>query len=404
VTGQFGKNHLGDRNEYLPTVHGFDEFFGNLYHLNAEEEPEDPQYPKDPRFKQRFGPRGALRCKATDVDDPTVDPRFGRVGRQTIEDTGPVTRKRMETVDEEFLAGSLDFMERAVKAGKPFFIWHNSTRMHVWTRLSPKYENSTGYGMYADGMKQLDDIVGELLAKLEELGVADNTIVVFSTDNGAEKFTWPDGGETPFRGEKGGTWEGGMRVPCVVRWPGVVKPGTVVNGIFSHEDWAVTLLAAAGEPDVKEKLQKGHVANGKTFKVLLDGYDQRDLLAGQEPGKRQEIFYFDDNGNLNAVRVRDWKATFSLPGDWLYGGPPLPQTFPKITNLRMDPFEAHVNFSESPMAMRWMGDKFWAFVPMQALVGHFLKSFVEFPQRQKSASFNIDLVMKQLEEGAGAGK
>jgi len=404
ATGQFGKNHLGDRNEYLPTVHGFDEFFGNLYHLNAEEEPEDPQYPKDPRFKQRFGPRGALRCKASDVDDPTVDPRFGRVGKQTIEDTGPVTRKRMETVDEEFLAGSLDFMERAVKAGKPFFIWHNATRMHVWTRLSPKYENSTGYGLYADGMKQLDDIVGELLAKLEELGVADDTIVVFSSDNGAEKFTWPDGGESPFRGEKGGTWEGGMRVPCVVRWPGVVKPGTVINGIFSHEDWAVTLLAAAGEPDVKEKLTKGHVANGKTFKVHLDGYDQRDLLAGKEPGKRQEIFYFDDNGNLNAVRVRDWKATFALPGDWLYGGPPLPQTFPKITNLRMDPFEAHVSFSESPMAMRWMGDKFWAFVPMQSLVGYFLQSFREFPQRQKSASFNIDQVMKQLEEGAGAGK
>jgi arylsulfatase len=404
ATGQFGKNHLGDRNEYLPTVHGFDEFFGNLYHLNAEEEPEDPQYPKDPRFKQRFGPRGALRCKASDVDDPTVDPRFGRVGKQTIEDTGPVTRKRMETVDEEFLAGSLDFMERAVKAGKPFFIWHNATRMHVWTRLSPKYENSTGYGLYADGMKQLDDIVGELLAKLEELGVADDTIVVFSSDNGAEKFTWPDGGESPFRGEKGGTWEGGMRVPCVVRWPGVVRPGTAINGIFSHEDWAVTLLAAAGEPDVKEKLTKGHVANGKTFKVHLDGYDQRDLLAGKEPGKRQEIFYFDDNGNLNAVRVRDWKATFALPGDWLYGGPPLPQTFPKITNLRMDPFEAHVSFSESPMAMRWMGDKFWAFVPMQSLVGLFLQSFREFPQRQKSASFNIDQVMKQLEEGAGAGK
>ena len=404
ATGQFGKNHLGDRNEHLPTVHGFDEFFGNLYHLNAEEEPEDPQYPKDPRFKQRFGPRGALRCKATDHDDPTVDPRFGRVGKQTIEDTGPITRKRMETVDDEFLAGSLDFMERAVKAGKPFFVWHNSTRMHVWTRLSPKYENSTGYGLYADGMKQLDDTVGELLAKLEELGVADDTIVVFSTDNGAEKFTWPDGGESPFRGEKGGTWEGGFRIPSVVRWPGVVRPGSVINGIFSLEDWAVTLLAAAGEPDVKDKLKKGHVANGKAFKVHLDGYDQRDLLAGKEPGQRQEIFYFDDSGNLNAVRVRDWKATFALPGDWLYGGPPLPQAFPKIANLRMDPFEAHVNFAESPMATRWMGDKCWAFVPMQALVAHFLQSFAEFPQRQKSASFNIEQVMKQLEQGAGAGK
>jgi len=267
MTGQFGKNHLGDRNECLPTVHGFDEFFGNLYHLNAEEEPEDPQYPKAPEFKQRFGPRGALRCKATDRDDPTVDPRFGKVGRQVIEDTGPITRKRMETVDDEFLEASLDFMERAAKAGKPFFVWHNTTRMHCWTRLGPKYENSTGYGLYADGMKQLDDVVGALLGKLDQLGVADNTIVVFSTDNGAEKFTWPDGGETPFHGEKGSTWEGGFRVPCVVRWPGVVKPGTVINGIVSHEDWAVTLLAAAGEPDVKEKLKQGHVANGRTFKV-----------------------------------------------------------------------------------------------------------------------------------------
>ncbi len=405
VTGQFGKNHLGDRNEYLPTVHGFDEFFGNLYHLNAEEEPEDPQYPKAPEFKQRFGPRGALRCKATDKDDATVDPRFGKVGKQTIEDTGPITRKRMETVDDEFLAATLDFMERAVKAKKPFFIWHNSTRMHVWTRLSPKYQDKTGYGLYADGMQQLDDIVGALLKKLDDLGVADNTIVVFSTDNGAEKFTFPDGGSTPFRGEKGSTWEGGMRVPQAVRWPGLIKPGTVVNGIMSHEDWAVTLLAAAGEPDVKEKLKQGHVANGKTFKVHLDGYDQRELLAGTGgPIQRNEIFYFDDNGNLNAVRVRDWKAHFALPGDWFSAGDPIPQTFPKIVNLRMDPLEANVLFNESPMVARWMTDKFWAFVPMQTVVGYFLKSFKEFPQRQKSASFNIDQVLKQLEQGVGTGK
>jgi len=404
ATGQFGKNHLGDRNEYLPTVHGFDEFFGNLYHLNAEEEPEDPQYPKAPQFKQRFGPRGALKTKATDRDDPTVDPRFGKVGRQTIEDTGPVTRKRMETVDEEFLSGTLDFMERAVKAGKPFFIWHNSTRMHVWTRLQPKYQDKTGYGLYADGMNELDDHVGVLLKKLDDLGIADDTIVVFSTDNGAEKFSWPDGGTTPFRGEKGSTWEGGMRVPCVVRWPGVVKPGTVINEIMSHEDWAVTLLAAVGEPDIKEELKKGHTANGKKFRVHLDGYDQRQLLAGTGPSTRNEIFYFDDNGSLNAVRVRDWKAHFSLPGDWLSGGPPLPQTFPKVVNLRMDPLEDHVLSNESPMAVRWMADKFWAFVPMQAVVGQFLQTFQEFPQRQKSASFNIDQVLQQMEQGAGAGK
>ena len=316
ATGQFGKNHLGDRNEFLPTVHGFDEFFGNLYHLNAEEEPEDPQYPKMPEFKQRFGPRGALRCKATENDDPTVDPRFGKIGKQKIDDTGPITRKRMETVEEEFLNGTLSFMERAVKEKKPFFIWHNSTRMHVWTRLQPKYQDKTGYGLYADGMAELDDVVGALLKKIDDLGIADNTIVIFTTDNGAEKVTWPDGGSTTFRGEKGSTWEGGMRVPCAVRWPKVIKPGTVINGIMSHEDWAVTLLAAAGEPDVKEKLLKGHTANGKPFKVHLDGYDQREMLAGTGPSKRNEIFYFDDNGNLNAVRVRDWKAHFSLPGDW----------------------------------------------------------------------------------------
>ena len=406
VTGQFGKNHLGDRNEFLPSVHGFDEFFGNLYHLNAEEEPEDPQYPKEPAFIQRFGPRGALKTKATDVDDPTVDPRFGKVGKQSIEDTGPVTRKRMETVDEEFLAGTLDFMERAVSEKKPFFIWHNSTRMHVWTRLQQKYQDKTGYGLYADGMNELDDHVGILLKKLDDLGIADNTIVIFTTDNGPEKFSWPDGGASPFRGEKGSTWEGGMRVPCLVRWPGVVKPGTVINEIMAHEDWAVTLLAAAGEPDIKEKLTQGHTANGKPFKVHLDGYDQRALLAGTGPSARNEIFYFDDSGNLNAVRVRDWKAHFALPGDWLSGGPPLPQCFPKITNLRMDPFEDHVLFGEdnSPMAARWMADKFWAFVPMQAVVGKFLESFQEFPQRQKSASFNIDQVLQQLEQGAGAGK
>ncbi|MGE5102603.1 MAG: sulfatase-like hydrolase/transferase [Deltaproteobacteria bacterium] len=404
ATGQFGKNHLGDRNAYLPTVHGFDEFFGNLYHLDAEEEPEDPQYPKAPEFKQRFGPRGALRCKATDKDDTTVDPRFGQVGRQTIEDTGPITRKRMETVDDEFLEGALDFMTRAVEANRPFFVWHNTTRMHAWTRLSPKYQDKTGHGLYADGMQQVDDIVGALLKKLDDLGIADNTIVVFSTDNGPEKYTWPDGGASPFRGEKGSTWEGGMRVPQVVRWPALIKPGTVVNGIMSHEDWAVTLLAAAGEPDVKEKLKKGHAANGKTFKVHLDGYDQRELLGGSGPGQRNEIFYFDDTGSLNAVRVRDWKAHFAICDNWYEGGPAKVQNFPKIVNMREDALEAHVLFSESPMAMRWMGDKLWAFVPMQTVVGMFLQTFKEFPQRQKSASFNIDQVLQKLQDGAATSK
>jgi arylsulfatase len=253
-------------------------------------------------------------------------------------------------------------------------------------------------------MQQLDDHVGVLLRKLDELGIADNTIVIFSTDNGAEKFSFPDGGATPFKGEKGSTWEGGMRVPCVVRWPGVVKPGTVINEIMSHEDWAVTLLAALGDPDIKETLRKGHTANGKTFKVHLDGYDQRELLAGTGPSKRNEIFYFDDNGSLNAVRVRDWKAHFSLSDNWISGGAAKAQSFPKVINLRMDPFEDHVEFTESPMAVRWMADKMWAFVPMQAVVGQFLQTFKEYPQRQKSASFNIDQVLQQLQQGQGTVK
>jgi arylsulfatase A-like enzyme len=236
ATGQIGKNHLGDRNEYLPTVHGFDEFYGNLYHLNSEEEPEDPDYPKDPEFHRRFGPRGLLDCKATDRDDPAEDPRFGRIGKQTIRDTGPLTRKRMETAEEELLDRSLDFIDRSVRANKPFFLWHNNTRMHVWTRLSPKWENKSGFGLFADGMMELDDIVGRLLKKLDDLGIADNTIVVFTTDNGAEMFSWPDGGMQPFKGEKGTTWEGGFRAPCAVRWRGVIKPGTIVNDIMSHED------------------------------------------------------------------------------------------------------------------------------------------------------------------------
>jgi arylsulfatase len=284
MTFQHGKNHLGDRNEFLPTMHGFDEFFGNLYHLNAEEEPENVNYPKAPQFRARFGPRGVLKTKATDRDDATVDPRFGKVGMQTIQDTGPLARKRMETADEEFLATTLDAMDRAKAANRPFFIWHNATRMHVWTHLQKKYEDMVDEkGFFGAGMTELDDQVGMLLKKLDDLGIANNTIVIFTTDNGAEKFTWPDGGTSPFRGEKNTNWEGGFRVPCVVRWPGVVQPGTVINEIMAHEDWSPTLLAAAGDPNVKEKLTKGHQANGKTFKVQLDGYNQMNLLSGKGP-------------------------------------------------------------------------------------------------------------------------
>src|SRR5262245_57559055 len=293
MTAQIGKNHLGDRNEYLPTVHGFDEFYGNLYHLNAEEEPEQPDYPKDlPVFEQLFAPRGVLDCKASAKDDPTEDKRFGRVGKQTIKDTGPLTRKRMETVEDDLLAHSIDFMKRAHAAGKPFFLWHNTTRMHVWTRLSERWSGKTRLGLYADGVAELDWVVGELLKALAELGVADNTIVVLTTDNGAEKFSWPDGGTSPFRGEKGLGWEGGFRVPFLIRWPGRIPSGQVLNGIFSLEDVVPTLMAAAGVPDIKDKLLKGHKAGDKSFKVQLDGYNKLPYLTEQEKDSGRIEFFF----------------------------------------------------------------------------------------------------------------
>jgi arylsulfatase len=403
ATAQIGKNHLGDRNEYLPTVHGFDEFYGNLYHLNAEEEPEDPDYPKTPEFHKKFGPRGLLDCKATDVDDPTEDPRFGRVGKQTIKDTGPITRKRMETAEEELLARSLDFIERSVKAGKPFFLWHNTTRMHVWTRLSPKWENKSGYGLYADGMMELDHVVGELLKKLDNLGIADNTIVVFTSDNGAEIMSWPDGGNTPFKGEKGTTWEGGMRVPGLARWPGVIKPGTIVNDIMSQEDWLPTFLAAAGDPDIKEKLKKGMKVGDKAFKTHLDGYNFMPFFKGEQAkGPRREIFYFDDNASLNALRVDDWKIHFKIMEGNLATAQLKQLNVPQVINLRQDPFERFP--SESQMYFRWYGDKMWVFVPAQAVVGKFIGTFKEFPPSQKSGSFSVDQVLEQLQTTPGSGK
>jgi arylsulfatase A-like enzyme len=393
ATAQMGKNHLGDRNEFLPTVHGFDEFFGNLYHLNSEEEPEDPDYPKSPEFRAKFGPRGMLHTFATDNDDPTVDPRFGKVGKQTIKDTGPLTRKRMETIEDELLAASVDFMDRSVKADKPFFLWHNTSRMHVWTRLSPQWESKSGFGLYADGMMELDWVVGQLLKKLDDLGIADNTIVVFTCDNGVQKFSWPDGGTGPFRGEKGTTWEGGFRVPALARWPGVVKPGTIINDIASHEDWTPTLVAAAGIPDIKGKLMQGYRAGDKTFKVHLDGYDMTDLLSGKGPGTRNEIFYFEDEGGLNALRYGPWKLHFAIKDDW-WGDISKPRTVPLVINLREDPFEVT---PDSKMYTRWYGDKLWTLMPAQAIVGQFLQSFREFPQRQKSTTFNIDRILEQMQ-------
>jgi len=385
VTGQFGKNHLGDQDQHLPTNHGFDEFFGNLYHLNAEEEPETYFYPKDREFHEKFGPRGVIKS--------TADGK--------IEDTGPMTRKRMETADNEFLAGSLDFIERAAKAKKPFFVWHNSTRTHVWTRLSPEWYGKTGYGIYADAMADHDNQVGQLLDKLEDLGIADNTIVVYSTDNGAELMSWPDGGTIPFKGEKGTTWEGGFRVPAMVRWPGHIKPGTIINDIFSHEDWIPTLLAAVGEPDVKEKLLKGHTANGKKFKVHLDGYNQLDLLTGKGKGQRKEIFYFDAGGNLNAIRYNDWKLHFSIiEGDLTEAYRKTP-SWPLVFNLRVSPFERPA--FESRMYLRWMADQMWTFVPAQAVLGQFLETFKEFPQRQPIGSLSVEKVLEQMQKQSPQG-
>lgn len=394
ATAQMGKNHLGDRNEFLPTVHGFDEFFGNLYHLNSEEEPEDPEYPKNPEFLARFGPRGVLHCFATDRDDPTVDPRFGRIGQQTIDDTGPLTRKRMETIEKELLDASLAFIDRSVSAGKPFFLWHNTSRMHVWTRLSKQWEDKSGYGLYADGMMELDWVVGQFLKKLDDAGIANNTIVVFTTDNGVEKFTWPDGGTAPFRGEKGTTWEGGFRVPALARWPGVIQPGSVINDIVAHEDWMPTFLAAAGVPGIKDKLLQGYSAGEKTFKVHLDSYDMTDLLSSKGPSPRKEIFYFDDESNLNALRFGDWKLHFAIKNSW-WDDVAQPRTVPLVINLRQDPFEVT---PDSKMYTRWYGDKLWAVLPAQGIVGRFLQTFREFPQRQKSSTLNIERVLEQMQK------
>ena len=404
ATAQIGKNHLGDRNEFLPTVHGFDEFYGNLYHLNSEEEPEEPDYPKDPSFLARFGPRGVLDCKATNVDDPTVDPRFGAMGKQTCKDTGPLTRKRMETVDEDLLAHAQDFIDRSAKANKPFFLWYNTTRMHVYTHLSPKWENKSGFGLFADGMMEFDWEVGELLKKLDNLGIADNTIIIMTSDNGAETFSWPDGGNTPFKGEKGTTWEGGMRVPCVARWPGVIKPGIIVNDTMSHEDWLPTFLAAAGNPDVKEQLLKGLKAGDKTFKVHLDSYNFMPFFKGEvDKGPRREIFYFDDNANLNALRYNDYKISFAMIEGNLFNGRRVTQNVPLVTNLRQDPFERFA--TESGAYEFWWATKLWTLIPAQAIVGQFLQSFKEYPPSQKSGSFNVSEFLDQLQSGAsGAGK
>ncbi|GAD88639.1 putative sulfatase [Vibrio halioticoli NBRC 102217] len=365
MTAQFGKNHLGDQDQHLPTKHGFDEFFGNLYHLNAEEEPETYYYPKDPEFRKNYGPRGVIKSYAD--------------GR--IEDTGPMTRKRMETADEEFLDSSLAFMEKAVKADKPFFIWHNTTRMHVWTRLQEKYQGKSGISIYADGMLEHDDHVGILLDKLDELGIADNTIVIYSTDNGAETVSWPDGGATPFHGEKGTTWEGGMRVPQLVRWPGVIEAGTRYNDMMAHQDWLPTIMAAAGVPDVKEKLAKGYTANGKEWRVHIDGHNFMPYFEGkQEKGPRDSLLYFSANGELNAIRWEDWKLHFATLEGNITDAVRFESNWPKIIHLRADPFEKAPH--ESGMYLRWMADNMWLFVPVQDELGKFFVTLDQYPRQQ----------------------
>jgi arylsulfatase A-like enzyme len=402
ATGQFGKNHLGDRNEFLPTVHGFDEFFGNLYHLNAEEEPENPDYPKPPtypNFKEKFGPRGVLHSFASDKDDATEDPRFGRVGKQTIQDTGPLTKKRMETADEEFLGGAMKFIDQNAKAQKPFFVWFNSTRMHVHTHLKAESVGKTGLGVAADGMVEHDAMVGQLLKQLDDLGIAKNTIVLYTTDNGAEEFSWPDGGTTPFHGEKNSSWEGGYRVPALIRWPGVVKPGTEINEIVSHEDWVPTLVAAAGEPNVAEKLLTGYDAAGKTFKVHLDGYNQRSLLDGSGADPRKEFFYWTDDGNLAAVRYDRWKLLFlqqKAVGFKVWSEPLVPLRVPLIEDLRADPFERAE--SEAEGYGNYILNHAFLAVPAQAFVGQHLQTYIAYPPRQKPGSFSLDQVLQKLQE------
>jgi len=383
MTGQFGKNHLGDLDEMLPTNRGFDEFLGNLYHLNAEEEPENEDYPKDPAFKEKFGPRGVIKSSSDGQ----------------IEDTGPLTKKRMETVVMETVDAAMNFMDRAVAAEKPFFVWWNSTRMHVFTHLKEESIGVTGQGIFADGMTEHDGHVGQLLDKLDELGVADNTVVMYSTDNGAEAFTWPDGGTTPFRGEKNENWEGGFRVPLALKWPGTIEPGQISNEIISHMDWLPTFMSAVGEPNVKEELLQGKTVGNKEFRVHLDGYDFMPYFRGdEEKGPRREFFYFSDTGDLLNLRYEDWKIVFAeqrAEGMDVWEEPFTFLRLPKLFNLRMDPFELadHV----SAYYADWRFKRLFALVPAQAYVGEFLSTFVEYPPRQKPGSFSIDQVLAGLQ-------
>jgi arylsulfatase A-like enzyme len=403
TTGQFGKNHLGDRNEFLPTVHGFDEFWGYLYHLDAMEDPFHRNYPQE--LLGKVGPRNLLHTLATDTDDPTIDPRWGKIGKQKITDEGPLPphpmpgiKYNMETVDEVVRDKTIEFIDKAKADGKPFFVWMNPTRMHIITHLSDKYEamrnSENGWSIEEAGMAQLDDVVGAVMQHLKDQGLDDNTIVVFSTDNGTENFTWPDGGQTPFAGGKGTALEGGFRVPCILRWPGKVQAGKIENDMMSGLDWFPTFVAAAGNPNIVEELLKGKDLGGTTFNVHLDGYNQLDFITGKGPTKRNELFYFTET-TLGAVRINDYKYRFTdQPGGWL--GNTIHLDWPMLTNLKLDPFERTGSPEQSMFYADWYVYEFWRFVFVQQVVGKFGESFVEFPPMQAAASFNLEAVKAQI--------
>ncbi|SCW89682.1 arylsulfatase [Rhizobium mongolense subsp. loessense] len=405
ATGQFGKNHLGDLNEFLPTVHGFDEFFGYLYHLDAMEDPAHPAYPQE--LLDKVGPRNMVHSWATDVDDPTVDPRWGKVGKQKIEDAGTLYPERMRTVDDEIRDFAFKFLDKAKAAGKPFFLWLNPTRMHIVTHLSPKYEalrnSQNGWTIHEAGMAQLDDVVGATMQKLKDLGVDDNTIVVFTTDNGTETFTWPDGGNTPFKGQKGTTYEGGFRAPAMIRWPGKVPAGVVENGIISGLDWFPTFAAAAGNTTLEDELLKGKQIGDRNYKNHLDGYNQMDLITGKGPSARHEIFYFGES-TLGAVRIDDFKYRFiEQPDGWIGGK--VHVDAPTLINLRLDPFErltwpANGTLDGAQEYFSWFQYEFWRFVFVQQEVAKLAETAIEYPPLQKGASFNLEAVKTQIEEAA----
>ncbi len=407
ATGQFGKNHLGDRNEFLPTVHGFDEFYGNLYHLNAEEEPELPDYPKDPAFKAKYGPRGVLDCKATNKDDPTVDPRFGKVGKQIIKDTGPLTKKRMETIDDDIADRAAEFIKRQANDGKPFFVWVNFTHMHARPHVKSASKGQSGrwQSEYHDVMIDHDKNVGTVLKALDDAGTADNTFVMYSTDNGPHMNSWPDAAMTPFRNEKNSNWEGAYRVPCIVRWPGKIKPGTISTQIVAHHDWLPTLAAIAGDTEVTAKLLKGYKAGDMTYKVHLDGYNLVPYLTGAaDKTPRESFIYCNDDQQVTALRYDNWKLVFleqRARGTLLVWAEPFTTLrVPKIFNLRTDPYERADITSNT--YYDWVLDHVFLLVPAQDYVGKFLMTFKDYPQRQKAASFNLDDVMRKLQESGGS--